>query len=172
MSQNKKDRKTKKAQTNSPLGYWLPLVGLVLGIIATLLTIINGCWELDTKIKPTLTPTLTPSLTVTVTHEPTATPLFTPGPIYFIELPTQVNAGNEVTVILQAWQGAICFLEYYTADGNISKADGLGIAIPDKMDRCSWVWRINANTHAGIGKLVIHLSDLEETHDLEVLPPN
>jgi hypothetical protein len=182
MSQPKNTRRTpkiqkpKEVQENPPSNSWrsyLGIVSLIVTLLAAVFAIINGAFDVQKDIKE-ITATLTPVSTITATNTPiaSATPLFTPGPFNFIELPTQIQMGNDVKVVVQAWQGAACFLEYYTADGNLSMADGLGITSPDSYARCAWVWKINANTHAGTGKLVIHLGEFEETHFLEVLPSN
>lgn len=173
MSQKNKVRQGEKKGTPETLKGENPLITrlkIVSGLIATIaaaVAIVNGCLGFQKDIRE-MKATLTPAPTITAT----TTPLFTPGPIHFIELPKQVKAGENVKVTLQAWDGATCYLEFFTADGNISKATGLGIAIPDGFARCTWVWKVNTNTHPGIGKLIFHLGDLEETHKLEVLLPN
>lgn len=159
----------KDKKTSNPWG----IIGAILTAAATLIAILNGIIDFEANVKEvraTFTPL--PSATLTVTPVPTHTPLFTPGPLTFIELPKEIRAGSDVKVIVQAWQGATCYLEYFTADGNPSQAEGLGVTTPDGLGRCTWVWRINANTHEGLGKVIVHVGEFEEEHSLEILPEN
>jgi hypothetical protein len=153
---------------------WLKKTWAVLGVLIVLIggaaaavQIVDFCEDRQ--------PTPTPPPTATFVPIPTSTPIetATPTPIrpfQFLELPEQVKAGEDVKVVLQAWQGATCFLAYYTADGGLSSARGLGPVSADSQGRCSWEWHISANTLPGQGTLVISINDLQETHKIEILP--
>lgn len=125
----------------------------------------------DRRATPTPSPTIaftnTPAPTATLT--PTMTPPFDGGPFLFLTLPTQVKAGEDITVSVQAWQGATCFLAYYTPDGGMSSARGLGPVAADSMGRCTWEWHVSANTSLGTGTLVVSINDIQETHELVIL---
>lgn len=125
------------------------------------------------EIRATPTPSPTNQPTGTPLPSPTAsfTPTFTPGPFQFIELPVQVKAGEDMRVVVQAWQGAACHLDYFTPDDNLSTSAGLGSTLPDSRSQCVWEWHIRADTTTGIGKLVVQINDLMETHEFEILPP-
>ncbi|RJP46507.1 MAG: hypothetical protein C4583_18720 [Anaerolineaceae bacterium] len=116
---------------------------------------------------PTIAFTSTPLPTATLTPTPTPTP--TVGPFVFLILPAQIKAGEDIKVSVQAWQGATCFLAYYTPDGGMSSARGLGPVIADSLGRCTWEWHISANTSLGNGKLVVSIKDIQETHEIEIL---
>jgi hypothetical protein len=145
----------------------ISIVSGIVAILAAVVAIINGWLDIGSKVNPTLTPAII--ITATPTIIPSPTPLFTPGPLYFIERPEKIQAGIDVKVVVQAWEGAVCFLRYYTPDGNESNAEGLGPAIPDGLHRCAWVWKINRNTHEGTGRIVVLVGEFEETHPLEIL---
>ncbi len=170
-----KPAKGKEADKNNSPNSLLTNVGIasgILAILAAVVAIINSWIDIELKISPTLTPamiaTATPTLTPSLTPPPT--PLYTPGPLTFIERPEQITAGNDVRVIVQAWEGALCYLEFYTPDENKSEADGLGPISPDSFRRCAWIWKINRNTSEGTGKIVVRVGEFEETHPIEILP--
>lgn len=156
---------------------WLKKFGglalAVVGIVAFLANV-TAVFDFAEERLATLTPP--PTAIPTETHVPTDTPIptVTPtptlGPFQFISLPTQAKAGTDVEVILQARKDDICTLEYYTPDGSQSAADGLGMVTADSLARCLWKWHISAKTNPGIGKLVITIKDIQETHQIEILP--
>jgi hypothetical protein len=154
---------------------WLKKTWAVLGVLIVLIggaaaavQIVDFCE--DRRPIPTPLPTIAPTHTATSMPIPTITPTPTMGPFQFLVLPQQVRAGEDVKVVLQAWQGATCFLAYYTADGGLSSARGLGPVSADSQGRCSWEWHISANTLPGQGTLVISINDVQETHKIEILP--
>lgn len=138
------------------------LVGMLAGL-TDLIGFYENHWATATP-PPTAAPT-SPSI-------PTVSPTPTLGPFQFIALPPQVKAGDDAEVILQARQGDVCHLEYYTPDGSKSSARGLGPVTADSMARCVWQWHVSANTKPGQAKLVISINDIRETHGLEILPGN
>ncbi len=138
-------------------------LALLAGMVAALIDIRE---YIDKKNTPTATATVP---LPTSTSIPTDTPTPTPGPFQFIQLPKQIRVGNDVTVNLQAPPGAVCFLEFYTPDGNLSTAKGLGQAVANSQGRCSWEWHVSGNTGAGGGKLVISMNGITETHEVEVV---
>ncbi|NUM80285.1 hypothetical protein HUU42_05710 [bacterium] len=166
-----KPAERKAAAVNASPNSLLTNIGIVSGIfaiLAAIVAIVNSCIDIDLKVSPTLTPPII--TTVAPTATPTPTPLYTPGPLTFIERPEQINAGSDIRIIVQAWEGAACYLKYFTPDGNESKADGLGPASPDRLNRCTWVWMVNRNTHEGKGSIVVLVGEFEETHSLDILP--
>ena len=86
-------------------------------------------------------------------------------------LPKQVKAGEDAIVKLQAYPRAICHLDFFTPNGTQSQADGLGTAVPDSLSVCTWEWHIRVDMIPGTGKLILMLGDLEEIHEIEILPP-
>lgn len=147
---------------------WAVIVGLgvVAGLAAAMVQVVEYCENRQ--------PTPTPPPTVTFAPIPTSTPIQTATstpirPFQFLELPEQVKAGEDMKVVLQAWQGATCFLAYYTPDGGMSSARGLGPVTADSLGRCTWEWHISANTSLGPGKLVVSINDIQETHELVIL---
>ena len=143
------------------------------GIVAFLANV-TAVFDFAEERLATLTPP--PTAIPTETHVPTDTPIPTVsptptlGPFQFISLPTQAKAGTDVEVILQARKDDVCMLEYYTPDGRPSAADGLGVVTANSLSRCIWKWHISANTNPGMGKLVITIEDIQETHQIEILP--
>ena len=150
---------------------WKVIVA-VLGAAGAMVALINGVSQIkkDT-IEAKAAPTIEPTPVLTNTPEPTPTPLFTPGPLTFIEKPDEVHAGTDITVVVQAWEGAACFLEFHTTTGK-SDVEELDLVKPDGMGQCTWTWRVNGNTHPGEGRLIIRVGDFEEIHPLVILPPN
>lgn len=146
--------------------FWGVFVGL--GMVAGFLAAVVQVLEYYDNRRPTPTP-LFPSPSPSAAPTDTASPSPTLGPFQFLELPDQAAAGDDVIVTLQAYQGAVCYLEYYTPDGNLSTADGLGQAIADSQGRCNWEWHISANTQPGAGRLVISVGDIEETHEIQIV---
>lgn len=143
----------------------------VLGVLATLIGVATGSfqlWKDLNEVAATSTPI--PTVPLTFTPVPTNTPLFTPGPLTFFELPKEIHAGNNMRVVVQAWEGAVCALDFYTPGGNKSDAEGLGVKSPDSLHRCTWTWRVNANTHEGTGRIFVKVGELEEEHTLKILP--
>lgn len=147
---------------------WAVIVGLgvVVGLAAAMVQIVEYCEDRQPTPTPPPTVTFVPISTNTPIQTATTTPV---GPFEFLELPEQVKAGKDVRVVLQAWQGATCFLAYYTPDGGMSSARGLGPVIADSLGRCTWEWHISANTSLGTGKLVVSIKDIQETHEIEIL---
>lgn len=152
---------------------WLEKFWKLLAGLGTLVALLVGGFELN-KIVREINATPTPVPISTATNTPTATiaPTFTPGPFQFYDLPAQVKAGEDVKVSVQAWQGAVCHLEYFTPDGAKSEARGLGPATPDSRARCNWEWHIRADTLPGVGRLVVSIDDLKEEHKIEILAGN
>lgn len=146
--------------------FWGIILGMsiLVGILAGLTDVI-GFFE-DRFAAPTPPPTAAP----TSSPIPTISPTPTLGAFQFIALPSRVKAGDDAEVILQARQGDVCHLEYYTPDGGKSSAKGLGPVPANSMGRCVWQWHISANTKPGQAKLVISINDIRETHGLEILP--
>lgn len=144
----------------------------ILGGIGAVVAIATGSFQLRRDvIEVQATPTIVPSPTFADTPIPTPTPLFTPGPLTFLEKPDEVRAGTDIKVSVQAWEGATCYLEYYTAKGK-SDTKELGATAPDGMGHCIWEWRVNGHTDPGEGILIIRVGEFEETHPLVILPPN
>lgn len=155
-----------------PSNNWAIILA-ILTAVASLVAILNGIFDFGNNVKEVrATLTLAPSATLTFTPIPTNTPLFTPGPLTFIELPKEVRAGNDIKVVVQAWEGAYCFLEFFTKDDNKSVANGLGSTSPNSLGRCTWTWHVNSNTHEGTGKLIVQVGEFVEEHPLEILPEN
>lgn len=167
-----KGKNTDKNNSTNSLPATIGIVSGIFAILAAIVAIVNGWIEIGLKVSPTPTPPVVTTAAPTMTPEPTATPtpLYTPGPLTFIERPEQINAGNDVRIIVQAWEGALCFIKFSTPDGNESKAEGLGVASPDSLHRCTWVWNINRNTHEGMGSIYVQVGEFEETHPIEILP--
>lgn len=149
---------------------WRLILGVV-GASGAIVALVTGVFQLKRDIvEVKATPTLEPTPVFTNTPIPTPTPLFTPGPLTFIERPDEVYVGTDVKVVVQAWEGATCYLEYHTTTGR-SHVEGLGIITPDGMGHCTWEWRVNGNTKPGPGKLIIRVGDFEESHLLAILLP-
>jgi len=149
---------------------WKIILGVV-GASGAVVALATGVFQLKRDVvEVRATPTLEPTPVFTNTPVPTPTPLFTPGPLTFIEKPDEVHAGTDVKVVVQAWEGATCYLEYHTTTGK-SDVEDLGITTPDGMGYCIWEWRVNGNTKPGEGKLIIRVGDFEESHPLMILPP-
>lgn len=161
----------------SKIKTWLNKFGaLTLAFVATIAFLANATAVFDFVEERLATPIPPPTAIPTETHIPTETPIPTVsptptlGPFQFISLPTQAKAGTDVEVILQARNDDVCTLEYYTPDGSQSAADGLGVVTANSLARCVWKWHISANTNPGTGKLVITIEDIQETHQIEILP--
>lgn len=156
--------------------FWGLILGLaiVVGLLSGITDIIGFVEGLRAPT-PTLpsSPTIRPTATQTVTPlpYPSPTPTLTPtlGPFQFIELPTRVKAGEDVTVCLQAPPDAVCFLDFYTPGGNKSTTRGLGQVFPDSQGKCTWEWHISANTSPGIAELNISINDIYEIHEVEIV---
>ncbi len=154
---------------------WLKKAGAALAVLAGVLAALAALAQIidfleNRRATPTPPPLVTPISTLVPTSAPTFTP--TSGPFQFLIFPQQVRVGEEVKITLQAWQGAACFLAYYTPSGTLSSADGLGLVTADSQGRCTWEWHISANTLPGRGRVVISINDVEETHFIEILPGN
>ena len=150
-------------------GAWKFIVGLAIfvGLLVSLIQL-NQYWS-ESRSAPTSHATVIPKVTCTTTASPT--PTKTPvGPFQFITLPKQVKAGEDVIVKLRAYPDAVCHLDFFTPNGTPSQADGLGTVIPDSRSICTWEWHIRADMIPGVGQLVAMLGDLEETHEIEILP--
>ena len=150
---------------------WAVIVGLgvVAGLAAAMVQIIEYCE--DRQPTPTPPPTVVQTPMPTSTLIPTITPTPTMGPFQFLTLPTQVKIGEGAKVVLQVWEGATCFLEYYTSavESRPSSADGLGLVNSDSQGRCTWEWHISANTLPGDGRLVFTVNDVQEIHPIQIL---
>jgi len=155
----------------SKISDWLKKFwGLVLAFVAVVAFLANATAVLSFTKEYLATPTPPPTAIPTDTPIPTISPTPTLGPFQFISLPSQVKAGEDVEVILQARQNDVCALEYYTPEGSPSAANGLGTVTVNSMARCVWKWHISANTKPGLGRLVIIIQDIQETHQIEILP--
>lgn len=151
--------------------FWKLFLGL-----AAVIAALRGGFELkkdidEIRATPTLTPTILPANTPKPAYTPLFTPTYTPGPFLFIKLPQKVIPGDNVTLVVQALKDTSCHLDYFTPKGNLSSASGLGSVSPDSRGQCTWEWHIRADTSPGIGKLVIQINDLKETHEIEIRPP-
>jgi hypothetical protein len=150
--------------------------GLILGL-AIVVGLLSGITDIIGFVEgmraPTATlpssPTVEPTATQTATPLPVPSPTPTLGPFQFIELPTRVKAGEDVTVCLQAPPDAVCFLDFYTPGGNKSTTRGLGQVFPDSQGKCSWEWHISANTSLGTAELDISINDVHEIHEVEIV---
>ncbi len=150
--------------------------GLALAFVGIVAFLANATAVFNFAEERLATPTPPPTAIPTDTHIPTDTPIPTVsptptlGPFQFVSLPTQARAGTDVEVILQARKDDVCVLEYYTPDGSQSAADGLGTVTVNSLARCVWKWHISANTNPGLGKLVMTIEDIQETHQIEIMP--
>ena len=144
--------------------------GIVLAFVALVAFTANAAAVIEFGEEHFATPTPLPTPLSTDTPIPTVSPTPTLGPFQFLALPAQVRAGDDAEVILQARQGDVCTLEYFTPDGSKSSANGLGMVTADSLARCIWKWHISANTNPGMAKLVIAIQDIQETREIEVLP--
>lgn len=149
---------------------WAIIAGLtiLIGALASVAALVE--FFEDRRATPTLSPTDVPTGTPvpTMTPAPTLTP--TLGTLQFLDFPAQVKAGEDIKITVQAWQGTTCHLAYYTPDGSLSSARGLGLAIVDSHGRCTWEWHISANTNPGCATLEISVGNIRESHELEILP--
>lgn len=116
------------------------------------------------------TPTPLPSPISTDTPIPTISPTPTLGPFEFISFPSQVRAGQDAEIILQARPNDVCILEYYTPNGSKSSTGGLGAVTVNSQARCVWKWHISGNTEPGMATLVITIQDIREIQEFEILP--
>lgn len=148
--------------------FWGIFLGLavVIGVLANILDL-----QKDFKAAGSQPATLSPIPTAapSSTPLPTASPVPTMGPFQFLLFSKQARAGDDFKIILQAATGSVCHLDYYTPDGNLSAARGLGLVSPDSQGKCTWEWHISANTQPGMARLVISLNDLQETHEIEII---
>lgn len=155
----------------SKIKIWLnKFWGLALALVGTIAFLANATTVFNFAEGHLATSTPPPTAIPTNTPIPTVSPTPTLGAFNFVSLPKQVKAGDDVEVILQARMDDVCTLEYYTPDGSLSAADGLGTVTVDSLSRCIWKWHISANTNPGMGKLVIMIEDIQETHQIEILP--
>jgi len=98
------------------------LWGLIVGL-GVVIALLVGIFDFSRAYKEwRATPTPSATTVPSSTPMPTISPTSTSGPFQFIELPDQAKAGNDVKVVVQAWQGASCHLDYLTPDGNPSQA--------------------------------------------------
>lgn len=150
-------------------GVILAFVALIafLANAAAVIKFVEEHWAAPTPLLTDI-PASTPTPTTVPTHPPASTP--TMGPFQFVNLPLQVKAGDDAEVILLAREGAVCHLDFYTPEGSKSSARGLGLVNADSMARCKWTWHISANIRPGRAKLVILINDIQETHEIEILP--
>ncbi len=154
---------------------WLKITWAVIGGVAVVIGLAAATVQIvefyeKRQPTPTLLPTIAPTHMATSTPIPTITPTPTMGPFQFLVLPQQVKSGEDVKISLQVWQGVICYLEYYKPNGELSLADGLGLVTADSQGRCTWEWHISANTLPGQGTLVILINNVQEIHQIEILP--
>jgi hypothetical protein len=158
---------------------WLKHFWAVIGGLAVLIGAFAGIADLvgffeernETSMPP---PTAIPTITPIPTNTPIPTPMPTPtlGEIQFLLFPEAFKAGEDVKIVALAWVGAACFLEYYTPDGSLSSADGLGLVIGDSQGHCVWEWHISANTKPGEGRLEISINDFEQTMTIQIVAGN
>lgn len=145
-------------------------LGVVFALLVSLFDLLDIFQGLRMEPAITMTVTLSSTPTPTDTPIPTISPTPTLGPFQFLSFPSQVRAGEDAEVILQARPGDVCVLEYYTPGGSKSTTDGLGAVTVNSQARCIWKWHISANTEPGLAKLVIAIQDIQETHEFEILP--
>ncbi|MBE0680516.1 MAG: hypothetical protein IH589_01270 [Anaerolineales bacterium] len=149
--------------------FWGVFLGLAV-VVGVLTNISDLRDDFKQSSLPTTVSAPSPTAAPSNTPPPTSTPVPTIGPFQFLLLPKQARAGEDCKIILQAAPGSVCHLDYYTPDGNLSTARGLGLATPDSQGKCTWEWHISAKTQTGTAKLVILLNDLQETHEFEIIP--
>jgi hypothetical protein len=144
--------------------------GLVLAFVAIVAFLANVTTVIEFTERRFATPSPPPTSIPTATSIPTVSPMPTLGPFQFLSLPSQVRAGEDVEVILQARHGDVCNLEFKTPGGSMSSADGLGTVTANSAAQCVWRWHISANIMPGKAMLVISIQDIQETHEFEILP--
>lgn len=173
-SMQKKEQKNSKKQIEQN---WFEKSWKVIGSLGVVVALLVGFFDLldvfqglRTEPAVSMTVTLSSTPSPTDTPAPTISPTPTLGPFQFLSFPSQVRAGQDAEVILQARPGDVCELEYHTPNGSKSTTDGLGAVTVNSQARCRWKWHISANTEPGLATLVIAIQDVQETHEFEILP--
>jgi len=95
---------------------------------------------------------------------PTATPK--PSGFTVIKFTSSLRVGDTASVIVEAYPGAACYLDYTTPSGTSSTAHGLGYQTANAKGRCSWSWLIGSRTTPGVGRVLIEVDDVSEWYPI------